>query len=337
MNTIARKNSLSEAHAAAPTPLRRRFSPAPFAMIGLLIVLIVVFSALRPTTFATAANASTILLQNAVLAVLALGVMLPLIVNEFDLSLASVMGFAAMLTAGLPVQQGLPVPLVLLVVLAMGALVGLLHAVLIVRLGLPSFVVTLGTNSVLTGVILVYSGGAVFYQTIPQAILFLGTGQVLGIPMPVVLMAVLVLVLWYVLEQRPLGRRLYAVGANEPAARLAGIRTGRLRAGALIAAGVIAAFAGVLLTATTGSASPTSYTAFFLPAFAAAYLSLAVFKIGHYNALGVAAAVYLLAVGVSGLSLLGAPSWIQPIFNGVALVVAIGLSRLFTMRSARHR
>jgi ribose transport system permease protein len=318
---------------AAPTT--KRPVVARFGVLGLLALLVVVFSVLRPDTFATSDNASTILLENSVLTILALSVMLPLIANEFDLSLASVLGLAAMLTAGLAGKSGVSVPLTIAIVLLLGVVVGLVHVVLIVKMGLPSFVVTLGTNSVLGGIIILYSDGAVIYENIPHAITWLGTAKVIGIGMPIIFMAALALLLWFLLEQRPGGRLLYAVGASEPAARLAGVNTDRVRASVLIAAPVIAAFAGLLLTARVGSASPTSYTTFFLPAFAAAFLSLAAFRLGHYNALGVVASVYLLAVGVTGLELLGVPSWVEPVFNGTALVIAIALSRL-TSGGGRH-
>jgi len=313
----------------SPTRTARGAPPfARFAVLGLLVMLIVLFSILRPDTFATTDNASTILVENAVLTMLALAVMIPLIANDFDLSVAAVLGLAAMLTAGLPGQAGLSVPLTIAVVLGMGLAVGVVHALLIVRMGLPSFVVTLGTNSVLGGIIILYSNGAVIYEDIPRFITDLGTAKLLGVALPIIFMAAIALVLWYVLEQRPAGRLLYATGASESAARLAGVRTDRVRTLALIAASVIAAFAGLMLTARVGSASPTSYTVFFLPAFAAAFLSLAAFRLGQYNPLGVVAAVYLLAVGVTGLALLGVPSWVEPVFNGLALILAIGLSRL---------
>lgn len=308
-------------------PPRRRQPLARFAVLGLLALLILLFSVLRPDTFATTDNASTILIENAVLTMLALAVMIPLIANDFDLSVAAVLGLASMLAAGLPARQGFSVPLTIVTILAMGLAVGGIHALLIVGMGLPSFVVTLGTNSVLGGIILLYSDGAVIYQQIPEAITTLGTAKVLGIGLPIAFMAAIVAVLWFVLEQRPAGRLLYAVGASESASRLAGVKTARVRTVALVAASVIAAFAGLILTARVGSASPTSYTSFFLPAFAAAFLSLAAFRLGHYNVLGVVVSVYLLAVGVTGLALLGVPSWVEPVFNGLALVLAIALSR----------
>lgn len=298
-----------------------------FAVPLLLVALIALFSFVRPTTFATAANFQTILVESSVLAMLALAVMLPLIVGEFDLSLATTLGLAAMLAAGLPHRQGLSVPLTILCALAAGAAIGLVHALLIVKLGLPSFVVTLGTNSLLAGMILLYSGGSVLYEGIPEELSVLGTGKVLGIGYPVLMMLVIAAVLWFVLFKRPVGRLIYATGANETAARLAGINTARIKTLVLIASPVLASFAGLVLTARIGSANPTSYSTYFLPAFAAAFLSLAVFHIGKYNPWGVIFSVYLLAVGVAGLAQVGVPTWVDPVFNGTALILAILLSR----------
>lgn len=306
-----------------------------YAMLMLLVLLVVVFSVLKPQTFATAANASTILLENTILAVLALAVMLPLVVNEFDLSVASVMGFSAMLAAGLSAKQGAPTWLVFVAIFAFALAIGGLHVLLIVKFKLPSFIVTLGTNSVLIGIILLYSGGAVIYEAVPEAIIFLGTHRFLGIGLPVYILFALVLVLWFFLEKRPVGRVLYAVGSNEEASRLAGIKTAKVRAWVLVSTSLIAALAGLLLTARVGSASPTTFSAYFLPAFAAAFLSLAAYKPGQYNPIGVVTAVYLIGTGISGLSLLGVPSWMEPVFHGTALVIAIALSKMLTKGGGR--
>lgn len=298
-----------------------------FAVPLLLVALIIFFSALRPTTFATLTNFQTILGESAVLAMLALAVMLPLIVGEFDLSIAASLGIGAMLAAGLPHMLGFGVPLTILIVLIAGLVIGLVHSLLIVRLGLPSFVVTLGTNSLIGGMILLFSGGTVLYEGIPRALTVLGTGRLWGITYPVFMMLILAAILWFVLFKRPVGRIVYATGANETAARLAGINTARVKTTVLIISPMIAAFAGLILTARIGSANPITYSTYFLPAFAAAFLSLAVFHIGRYNPWGVVVSVYLLAVGVAGLAQIGVPSWVDPVFNGAALILAILLSR----------
>lgn len=320
--------------ARAPGRAQRLVGALPsYGMAGLLLLLVVVFSALRPDVFATGANARTVLLESAVLTILALAVMVPLIANDFDLSVAAVLGLASVLGAGLPAQQGLPVALMIPFVLALGATIGLVHALLIVRFGLPPVVVTLGSSTVLAGAVLWYTGGAVLYEGVPDSFKVLGNSSVAGIPLPILYMAAVAGALWFVLERRPWGRYLYAVGASEVSARLAGVKTDRVRTVALVTASTLAAFAGLVLTARIGSGNPSTSGAFFLPAFAAAFLSLAAFKLGFFNPLGVVLSVYLLAVGVNGLSILGAPSWVDPVFNGVALVVAIGLAKVATGRT----
>lgn len=299
-----------------------------FGMVGLLAILIITFSILRPVSFANGANFRTILVESAVLTILALAVMIPLVANDFDLSVASVLGLASIFAAGFPAKQGFSVPVTIVMVLAVGVLIGLVHALLIVRFELPSVVVTLGTSTFIGGIVLWYTGGAVLYQGVPEGLTNLGSSSFLGLPLPVYYMIAVAAVLWFVLERRPWGRYLYAVGSSEVAARLAGVNTARTRGIALIACSTLAALAGLILTARVGSGNPSISGAYFLPAFAAAFLSLAAFRLGFFNPLGVVLSVYLLAVGVNGLTMLGAPSWVEQVFNGSALIIAIGLARL---------
>jgi len=306
-----------------------------FGMVGLLLLIVVVFSVLRPDTFPSAVNLRTVLVESAVLTILALAVMIPLIANDFDLSVAAVLGLASILAAGLPGLQGLPVPLVIVAVLLVGFLFGVLHALLIVRFELPSVVVTLGTSTLIGGIVLWYTDGAVLYSGIPASLTDLGRGSLLGVPLPVLYMAIVAAVLWFVLDRRPWGRYLYAVGSSQASARLAGVDTARVRSVALITCSTLAALAGLILTMRIGSGNPSISSAYFLPAFAGAFLSLAAFKLGFFNPLGVVLSVYLLAIGVNGLTLLGAPSWVEPVFNGVALIVAVGLARLSVGRSRK--
>lgn len=306
-----------------------------FGMVALLLLLVVVFSILRPESFANSANLRTILVESAVLTILALAVMIPLIANDFDLSVASVLGLASILAAGLPDRQGLSVTMTIVAVLLVGVVIGAVHAVAIVGFDLPPVVVTLGTSTILTGIVLWYTNGSVLYEGVPEGLLTLGTQTVFGLPLPVYYMIAVTAVLWFILERRPWGRYLYAVGSSQVAARLAGVNVSRVRVTALIACSTLAALAGVVLTARVGSGNPTISNAYFLPAFAAAFLSLAAFRLGFFNPLGVVLSVYLLAVGVNGLSLLGVPSWVEPVFNGTALVVAIALARVSVGKSRK--
>jgi len=299
-----------------------------FAMLILFGVVVLGFTLARPGSFGTIDNAKALLSQNAIVSIAALAVMMPLIAREFDISFASMIGLANVLAAGLTSQQGLPLWLACVVILGIGALVGGLHAILVLWLGLDSLVVTLGTSSVLTGAVLWYTGGSVLHENLPQSLLDLGSKTLLGLQYPVYVMLVVLVVLWFVLEKPPWGRHLYATGENREAARLRGLSTTRLVAATFVIASVTSSLAGILLAARNGVGHPTAANALLLPAFAAAFLGTAAFRIGQFNPFGTVLAVYLLAVGVNGLKFLGAPFWVDNVFNGIALVIAIGLARL---------
>jgi ribose transport system permease protein len=140
-------------------------------------------------------------------------------------------------------------------------------------------------------------------------------------------MLAIALALWYVLERTPTGRRVYATGGNVNAARLAGVRTSRVIIVSLMTCGAIAAIAGILNSAQLATGDPTIGPGYLLPAYAAAFLGSTQFQGGRYNIWGTVVAVYVLAVGVKGLQLAGAPVWIPDLFNGVALILAVGMSK----------
>jgi ribose transport system permease protein len=139
----------------------------------------------------------------------------------------------------------------------------------------------------------------------------------------------------YVFEFMPVGRRLLFVGRGRGVARLSGIRVARLRWGSLAASGVISAFAGILYCGTLGSADPTSSLSFLLPAFAAAFLGATTVMPGRFNPIGSIAAVYFLVTGITGLQLLGVQTFVQQLFYGGALVLAVALSQFARRRDAR--
>jgi ribose transport system permease protein len=155
----------------------------------------------------------------------------------------------------------------------------------------------------------------------------IGTTEVFGLTLPVYLMLAVALVVWYLLERTPLGRRVYATGGNIEAARLAGVRVAAVVICSLVACGAIAAFAGLLVTASLGTGDPTIGPAYLLPAFSAAFLGSTQFRGGRFNVWGTIVAVYVLATGVKGLQLAGAPIWIPDLFNGAALLLAVGLAK----------
>jgi ribose transport system permease protein len=295
---------------------------------------IVVFGILRPDTFLTTANFSTIFGSQAVLVVLTLALIAPLTAGDYDLSVAATLTLSAMTLAILNVNHGWSIGASIAAALAVGLLVGVVNGALVVLLSLDSLIVTLGTSTFLAGVVLWISDSQTVSGVSESLIDAVVVEQLLGIPLAFYYGIALGLVMFYVLEFMPIGRRLLFVGRGRSVARLSGIRVVRLRWGAFAVSGVISAFAGVLYAGTLGSADPTSSLSFLLPAFAAAFLGATTIMPGRFNPIGSIAAVYFLVTGITGLQLLGVQTFVQQLFYGGALVLAVALSQLARRRDA---
>jgi len=304
-----------------------------YGIVFALIAIVILFSILRPLTFPTVANFGSILQANSSIVFIAFGLMLPLIAGHFDLSVAAMAGFSGVLVTGL-MSKGTVTswPTAVLIVIAAAVVVGLINGVLVAYVKLNALVVTLGTQSVLFGMILLYSNGAVIYEGIPQSFKDLGQSRPFGVPLPFLYVIVVGVVLWYVLYYRPIGRQLYAIGGSEDAARLTGIKVDPMVVGAFVCGSVLAAIGGCIQVAQVGSAAPTSGSEFLLPAIAACFLGETSIRRGYYNVWGTMTAVILVAAGTTGLFMLGAQPWVQPVFNGVVLVGAILAAKLGLIR-----
>ncbi|MEZ5117726.1 MAG: ABC transporter permease [Candidatus Nanopelagicales bacterium] len=293
----------------------------------ILVLFIIVFSLLRPETFATGANASTILTLQAVLTILCLGLLLPLIVGELDLSIAANLGMSVILVTGLTSQNNWPLVPALIAAVGASTLVGVVNGLLVTRVGVNSFIVTIAMSALLTGFIGAYTQGNVFYSNIPEGLVALGRGDFLGVPKPVVYAGVIALLMWYLLSSTPLGRYLYAIGGSKDAARLSGISVKNVTLLAFAGAGFLAGVAGVVQAGILGSGNPTVGTPFLLPAYAAVFLGATAVQPGVFNVWGTVLAVITVQVGTTGLVLLGAPFWIEPVFQGSALLIAVIAAR----------
>jgi ribose transport system permease protein len=261
-----------------------------------------------------------------VTAILAIGLVISLSSAAYDLAIGAELGVGAIVVAWFLVDKGIGiVPAIALTLLA-GALIGLANGLLVVKARIDSFIATLGMSSVLLALISWISDSQQILG-LPQNFQKIGSTEIFGLTLPVYLMLVVGLIVWYVLERTPLGRRIYATGGNIEAARLAGVRVSAIVIGSLIACGMIAAFAGLLLSATLATGDPTIGPAYLLPAFSAAFLGSTQFRGGRFNVAGTIVAVYVLATGVKGLQLAGAPVWIPDLFNGGALLLAVGLAK----------
>ncbi|WP_417562863.1 ABC transporter permease [Microbacterium sp.] len=329
----------------APAPAKRVARPGHWSpgrvleRYGVVIAWIVVaafFSILMPTTFPTFATATVIFGTQTVILIAALGLVCSLAVGEYDLSVGSVVGLGASLFAVLTGLAHWSTWPALVVTILVCAAVGAVNAIISVAVGVPSIIVTLGIGTFIAGITLAITGSSVV-TGVPADFVSLMTTPVLGIPLPFYFGVLVTLVIWFVLQQTPLGRRMIFVEQNREVARLAGLRVGAIRAGGLIATSVLAGVAGVILAGTNGAADPQSGGSYLLPAFAAAFLGSTCIIPGRFNAIGTFVAVYFLVTGITGLQYEGFAGWPEQVFYGASLVVAVTLSYLAGRRTARRR
>lgn len=303
---------------------------------GLLLVfaaVVALFTALNPASFLTLGNAQLIALTQAIIGFIALAVMLPMVVGQFDLSAGFQFGFAQGLCAVLVLRMGWHPALAMGAVLLVGVLIGLANGLLITRLRLPSFTTTLGVGIVVLGLTQFVTNDEVVSGPAADWFVALGRSQVIGFPLPFVYLVIAGGILLFFLEYTIWGRRCYATGSNPSAASLAGIDTNATVVQAMVIGGLLSAIAGCISLMNLGSSSPTIGLGELLPAFAGAFLGATAFHPGRYNVAGTVVAVYLVGVGIIGLQQLGAASYVEQLFNGGALLIAIVVSSLAAGRT----
>jgi ribose transport system permease protein len=305
--------------------------------LAILLVALVVFFTIDPVTgdvFRSSANVRNILANQSVTGLIALAMVVPLVCGSFDVSAAAIAGLANVTAAALIGTHGWPVVLGIAGAMAVALAAGAINGFLVAALKLTAFVVTLGTFTLIGGLLLWYTEGQTITTGIPASLSNWGSFDYVGIPRPFWLLMAFGLLAWYVLMQLPFGRRLASIGSNERAARLVGIRVDRHVFLAFIASSTLAGAAGVLLTSRSGGADPTAGQAYLFPALAAVFLGATTIRPGAYNVWGTLIGVFLVAVAINGFTLLGAESWVTPVFNGAALVAAVALSTLLGRRRA---
>ena len=321
--------------AAGPDPSERRSGREiagdlanRYGLVGVFLVVIVLFSILKPDTYPTVDNAQTIASTQAVIALLALAAVVPLVVGQFDVSLGFQLGLSQTLTAGLIIKNGWHAGEAGAVAVLACCVVGLVNGLVVTRLRLPSFIATLGVGTVVLGLTQLYGNDETISGPLPQSFTDIGRNNLAGVPLPFVFVLIAAIVLWIAFEYTPWGRSGHATGGNPRAALLAGIRTDRVTLQCFVVAGLLAGVSGVLSVMVLGASAPTVGLGELLPAFAAAFLGATAIRPGRFNSLGTILAVYLLAAGITGLQALGAQFYVQQLFNGGALLIALTLSSL---------
>ncbi len=333
------EGEIRPAEAALAKPAAGRALVAHAERYGLIVawvVMLVVFSILKPETFFTWPNISTILGSQAVLVVVTLGLIIPLTANDFDVSIAYVMTLSSMTIAVLNVNLGVPIGWAILAALAMGIIVGLINGFFITVFRIHSLIVTLGVGTFLHGLTLWISDSMTISGISSWLINAVIVTRIFGIPLEFYYAIGLALIIWYLFEYTALGRRILFVGRGREVARLSGIDTDRVRRGCLVASSLLGSLAGVLYAGTQGAADPVSGTSYLLPAFAAAFLGSTSILPGRFNPWGSTIAVYFLVTGITGLIFLGFSSFIQDMFYGGALILAVTLSQIVRGRQEQQ-
>lgn len=302
-----------------------RFLPV-YGLVILMVILIVLFSILLPNTFPTVLNLRAILSDKSLIAMLSLAAMIPMVAGRIDLTVGYGIVLWHILAISLQTAYGFPWPLAVLTVVMLGALTGLANGFLVEVARIDSFIATLGTGTVLYALALWHSGGRQIVGVLPDGFYKLSTTFVFGLPITGYYVLAISVVMWLLLEYTPVGRYLYAIGANQRAAQLNGIPTRKFVVSAFVASGTLTALAGVLLAAKLRIGQASVGLEFLLPALVGAFLGSTTIKPGRVNVWGTVVGVVILAVGISGIQQFGGSFWVEPMFNGVTLLVAIGIA-----------
>jgi ribose transport system permease protein len=288
-------------------------------------------------TFNTSANWQFIAANQAVSGVLTLGILLTLVSGNFDLSIGNIAGLSSVMTAAAYSHWHFPLVLGLLFGVLLGGAVGGMNGFLSTTLRVDPFIITLGTASIILGFLDWYTKGQSIINGVPGSLVTFGRTNFLGIPEIAWVLGLVALLIYYVLEHTPYGRSLHAIGSNRAAAALIGVRVERTITSAFALTGAFAGVAGVLLLSHTGSGNPTIGPTFTLAALASAFLGAVSFKVGRLNVPGTLVAIFFLGVNITGLTYAGVANWINEVFTGLTLILAVALAAVLSKERKAKR
>ena len=303
----------------------RRLVPV-YGLVILAIGLALLFSVLLPDTFPTLINLRSIISDKAIIAMLSLAVMIPMVAGKIDLTVGYGIVLWHILAISLQTRYGFPWPLAVLTVLALGAFVGFLNGLLVEVAQIDAFIATLGAGTILYALAMWHTLGRQIVGIAPEGFYALNGADLFGLPITGYYVLALSLGLWLALEYFPIGRYFYAIGANPKAAALNGVPVRRYTIVAFVASGLITAFAGVILAAKLRIGQASVGLEYLLPALVGAFLGSTTIKPGRVNVWGTLVGVAILAIGISGIQQYGATFFVEPLFNGLTLLVAIGIA-----------
>jgi len=292
--------------------------------LSVLLILVTIFIILSISTkaFLTGSNLVNILRQASSYYIMAIGMTFVLILGGIDLSVGSVACLAGTMVAGFLVHFRLPTSVSFILGMLIGVAAGLINGLVVSKLRLPSFIATLAMMSSARGLSLIYSGGYPIVD-FPQSAVFLGRGQVLGIPLTVIFFAVIAVLAWFVLNKTRLGRHIYAIGASEECAKLSGIHIDAVKVAVYAISGLTAAITGMLLTMRLSSSQPTLGEGMELDAITAVVLGGTSLFGGQGYIVGTIIGALFLTVLNNGLNILALSAFWQQVIKGVVLIIAV--------------
>jgi ribose transport system permease protein len=306
-----------------------------FSALYLGVIFIAVFGIWTPHLFLTMSTVESVASSQAVGAMLGIAVIVPLATGVFDLSIGAVVNLTAVIAAELMQRDNWNIWAAIVVSIAVGVVIGVLNGFLVVKLRISAFIGTLGTATIIGAVQTIVSNQT--QPLPPNSTLWaqLTQYQVGGFQVIVFYLIAIALFFWWLLDHTPMGRQLYAVGGNMEAARLSGIKVNKWIWVSLIISASLSGVAGVLYCSLSGP-SLTFGSALLLPAYAAAFLGSTQLKPGRFNIWGTIIAVYVLAIGIQGLQYVTGVQWLGDMFDGIALIVAVGFASLSPVLKSRR-
>ena len=313
---------------ASPSGRGRSHFVSKYGLLVAFFLTVVVFCLLRPESFATGRNLESILTLAAPSLIIAVGLTVVLVMQDFDLSFGAMIGLATGVLTAFTVTFGWPWQLSLLALIGIAILVGVANGYMVAYLGGSSFIITLAMGTILTGVEYALTKQDTVFIGFPESFTSIATGTLLGISNLIWLAAVIAGLIWLLLDRTEIGRYMYAIGGNAEAARLSGVRVRQLRVLGFIIVALTAAVVGLLLTSQAAGYSPNGGVAYLLPAFAAAFLGAAVFRPGEFNVPGTIVGVLFLGVIQTGLIMLDFETYVINLVQGGILIAAVLISRI---------
>lgn len=291
------------------------------------IMIIIVFAILRPNSFATIGNAINISRQISLLVVIAIGATLIMSLEEFDLSVGAMASLGGVLAARMAVA-GSPLIFAFIAPIFVGLLIGFVNGWIVTKFKVLSFIITLAMSTILAGFTFWFTGGSTVFENIPKNFKYIGTTNILGLPLLTIIMVLLSVIFWFIMRHTSFGRKLYAIGGNEVASEVSGIKVKKYKILTFGLCSALAAFTGVLMSSRLGSAHPTGGDGLFLQAYAAVFIGRTIFSEGVPNIWGTFAGAAILGILANGLTILQVPTFMQDLITGFIIIAAVVFQKL---------